>query len=127
MNLVTYKKILLERLRCPYSGSALILENVHDSTDDIIEGWLSSADKHYSYPIRNGIPRFVPDLTMLMQWNHFAKTQLDSHSWHPISAERFWKATNWNSDDMKNVWVLDIGFDSGRFAEIALSTEAQEL
>lgn len=123
------KKILLKCLRCPQSGQALILENIIDGSDDIMAGWLSSADKQYRYPIRDGIPRFVPESNYAdnfgMQWNHFAKTQLDSHSGHQISAERFWKATNWNPDDMKNVWVLDIGCGSGRFAEIALSTGAQ--
>jgi SAM-dependent methyltransferase len=59
-----------------------------------------------------------------MQWNHFAKTQLDSHSGHPISAERFWKATAWQPEEIAGQWVLDAGCGSGRFAEIALSAGA---
>jgi SAM-dependent methyltransferase len=60
-----------------------------------------------------------------MQWNHFAKTQLDSHSGHPISADRFWTSTGWNPDALKDRWVLDVGCGSGRFAEVALAAGAQ--
>ncbi len=59
-----------------------------------------------------------------IQWNRFPKTQLDSHSGHSISAERFWKATGWNPADLKNKWVLDVGCGSGRFAAIALEAGA---
>ena len=60
-----------------------------------------------------------------MQLNHFAKTQLDSHSGLPIFVERIWKATGWSPIDMRDKWVLDVGCGSGRFAEIALSSGAQ--
>jgi SAM-dependent methyltransferase len=92
------------------------------------DGWLVSADGRHRYPVRGGIPRFVPQSNYAdnfgMQWNHFARTQLDSHSGHPISADRFWKATAWNPSALKDRWVLDVGCGSGRFAEIALSTGA---
>lgn len=130
------KQQLLQRLRCPYSRQPLLLEPAGssltlglDPAGEIMDGWLTSEDGLHRYPIRNGIPRFVPESNYAdnfgMQWNHFAKTQLDSHSGHPISAERFWKATNWNADEMRDCWVLDVGCGSGRFAEIALSTGAQ--
>jgi len=118
---------LLERLCCPQTGQQLKLE-LADFCDGV-EGWLVSQDGHNRYPIRNGIPRFVPESNYAdnfgLQWNHFAKTQLDSHSGHLISAERFWKATGWDPADMRDKWVLDVGCGSGRFAEIALSTGAQ--
>ena len=93
------------------------------------DGWLVSTDGHHRYPVRGGIPRFVPPSNYAdnfgMQWNHFAKTQLDSHSGHPISADRFWKATAWNPSALKDRWVLDVGCGSGRFAEVALAAGAQ--
>ncbi len=120
------KTKFFERLRCPQSGQILRLEAA--ATTESGEGWLTSLDGHFCYPIRNGIPRFVPETNYAdnfgMQWNHFAKTQLDSHSGHPISADRFWKATGWSPADMHDKWVLDVGCGSGRFAEIALSTGA---
>jgi len=94
-----------------------------------MNGWLVSRDGRYRYPVRNGIPRFVPESNYAdsfgMQWNRFAKTQLDSFSGHPISGERFWTATGWNKADMRDRWVLDVGCGSGRFAEVALSSGAQ--
>jgi SAM-dependent methyltransferase len=131
------KLSLLAILRCPNSGSALRLEGGHplgemlplDSSEEIESGWLVSEDGHHRYPIRRGIPRFVPASNYAdnfgMQWNHFAKTQLDSHSGAPISAERFWKATGWNPADLKGRWVLDAGCGAGRFAEIAVAADAQ--
>ena len=60
-----------------------------------------------------------------MQWNRFSKTLLDSHSNHPISADRFWKSTGWKKEEISNNWVLDIGSGAGRFAEIALDAGAK--
>jgi SAM-dependent methyltransferase len=120
-------KNFLSRLRCPQTGQRL--NHQAPSADSLAaHNYVVSQDRRYRYPIRNGIPRFVPQSNYAdnfgMQWNHFAKTQLDSHSGHPISAERFWKATGWNPAEMKDKWVLDVGCGSGRFAEIALSTGA---
>lgn len=88
-----------------------------------------SADGQERYPLRGSIPRFVPESNYAdnfgMQWNHFAKTQLDSHSGHPISAERFWKATGLRPQDLVGQWVLDVGCGSGRFAEVALAAGAR--
>jgi len=123
---------LLSLLRCPQSGLPLSLEPgaiSQRATGEIESGWLLSADRKRRYAIRGGIPRFVPESNYAdsfgMQWNRFAKTQLDSHSGHPISAERFWRATGWRPEDMRSRWVLDVGCGSGRFAEVALSTGAQ--
>jgi SAM-dependent methyltransferase len=62
-----------------------------------------------------------------MQWNHFRQTQLDSFSGHPISANRFWKATGWHPEELAGKWVLDAGCGSGRFAEVALKAGARVL
>lgn len=126
------KTELLHYLRCPKSGQQLVLETGAEATNqssNIDSGWLISKDGNHRYPIRNGIPRFVPESNYAdnfgMQWNHFAKTQLDSHSGIPISGERFWGATGWNPDELRGQWVLDIGCGSGRFAEVALQAGAK--
>lgn len=122
---------LIQFLRCPKSGKPLQWEGEDATGNDgeLQEGWLVSEDRQHRYPVREGIPRFVPESNYAdnfgMQWNHFAKTQLDSHSGHSISADRFWMATGWNSAEMKGKWVLDVGCGSGRFAEVALSSGAQ--
>jgi 2-polyprenyl-3-methyl-5-hydroxy-6-metoxy-1,4-benzoquinol methylase len=121
---------LLDKLRCPVSHSPLQLsETSFVSGNDIVEGMLSTSDGKYQYHIKNSIPRFVPASNYAdnfgMQWNYFSKTQLDSHSGYPISSERFWNATGWKPEQLKDHWVLDIGCGSGRFAEIALKAGAK--
>ncbi len=122
----------LSILRCPNTGQRLILidgdDNVTKNMSSSKELLLENEDRQHKYPIRNGVARFVAQSNYAdnfgMQWNHFAKTQLDSHSGHLISAERFWKATGWHPSDLDGKWILDIGCGSGRFAEIALSAGA---
>ena len=55
------KRELLERLRCPKTKRRLILEVREPNADCIENGWLVSVDGQHRYPIRNGIPRFVPE------------------------------------------------------------------
>lgn len=110
---------LLSKLRCPKSKQVLKLEG-----NSLVTG-----NGNYKYQIENGIPRFVPKNNYAdnfgIQWNYYSKTQLDSYSGHSISADRFWKATGWNENELKDKWVLDVGCGSGRFAEIALNAGAK--
>jgi len=120
---------LLKIIRCPKSRQKLILDKSNSlSQDDIESAWLVSQDGKNRYPVQKFIPRFVPKMNYAdnfgMQWNYYSKTQLDSHSGHTISANRFWDATGWQELDMQNKWVLDVGCGSGRFAEVALSAGA---
>ena len=120
------KDTLISILRSPVSGQKLHLAD--GTSPDPESGWLVTEDGQHRHEIRGGIPRFVPASNYAdnfgMQWNHFARTQLDSHSGHAISAERFWGATGWLASDLADKWVLDIGCGAGRFAEIALSSGA---
>lgn len=119
---------LLELLRCPKTGKRLTLKDPVYCDGQVQTALLVSEDGQYSYPIRDFIPRFVPESNYAdnfgMQWNKFSKTQLDSHSGHPISADRFWKATGWKPEDIAGKWVLDVGCGAGRFAEVALKAGA---
>ena len=120
---------LLDLLRCPMTGQRLTIEGDPNHAAVINAGWLVSDDGQHRYPIRDGIPRFVPQSNYAdnfgMQWNHFRQTQLDSYSSHPISANRFWEGTGWSPQILKGQWVLDIGCGAGRFAEVALNAGAK--
>ena len=120
---------LLEILRCPKSGQRLRLEKPEYLNQCIQSGWLVSEDNQHRYPIRDFIPRFVPESNYAdnfgMQWNRFRQTQLDSYSGHPISAHRFWQATGWKPEELNGQWILDAGCGAGRFAEVALQAGAQ--
>lgn len=117
----------IERLRCPSTGQKLFKVD-EEGAEGPSGGWLISEDRAYKYPIIDGIPRFVPKSNYAdnfgVQWNYFRKSQLDSHSGHPISSERFWKATGWKRNEIKGKWVLDVGCGAGRFAEVAVGAGA---
>lgn len=120
---------LLDLLRCPQSKQTLKLHEPVYENKTIKSGWLLSEDDNYRYPIINFIPRFVPYSNYAdnfgMQWNKFRQTQLDSFSQLPISKERFYAATAWSKEQLKDQWVLDVGCGAGRFAEIALDAGAK--
>ena len=80
-------------------------------------------------PIIDGIPRFVPAENYAsnfgLQWNAFRSTQLDSQTGLALSGNRFWKNTHWESADLRNRTVLEIGSGAGRFTEILLTAGAR--
>jgi len=119
---------LFELLQSPQTSENLTLMKDTEDSRGIVSGILLNSTNSQKYPIRNSIPRFVPDSNYAdnfgMQWNLFSITQLDSNSGHPISSNRFWKSTGWTPDDIKGKWILDVGCGSGRFAEVALKAGA---
>ena len=122
-------KDLLGILRCPRTNAVLDLLDAEYKEGEIFSGVLVSRSEGHRYYIRKFIPRFVPSSNYAenfgMQWKKFRKTQLDSFSGHPISANRFWKATGWTREQIGGKWVLDVGCGAGRFAEIALNAGAK--
>ncbi len=87
-------------------------------------------DEGNSFPIVNGIPRFVEQHNYTdnfgFQWNRFQKTQIDRESKNSsFSKERFFTATNWDKEDLSGKDVLEVGSGAGRFTQIVLDhTEA---
>jgi ubiquinone/menaquinone biosynthesis C-methylase UbiE/uncharacterized protein YbaR (Trm112 family) len=82
-----------------------------------------------AFPIIGNIPRFVPKENYAqsfgLQWNRFAKTQLDSALGTDRSQNRFLHETLWSEPKLRGKLVLDAGCGSGRFSEIALSLGAR--
>jgi ubiquinone/menaquinone biosynthesis C-methylase UbiE len=117
---------LASLLRCPKSGLALHQEGTRSSD---VHHALVSEDGSTSYPIVGGIPRFVSSDNYAsnfgMQWNKFARTQLDSYSGVSISSDRFWRSLGCSPSSLRGKRVLDAGCGSGRFAEIALQAGAK--
>lgn len=95
---------------------------------EVLDGELTCESCGHSYAIKGGIPRFVPSSNYAdsfgYQWNIHAKTQLDSHSGLPISADRLFGVTGW-SRDLTGERVLEAGSGAGRFTEPLLSTNAE--
>jgi SAM-dependent methyltransferase len=59
------------------------------------------------------------------QWNHFAKSQLDSANGTTRSRDTFLKKTGFNLEELRGKRVLDAGCGMGRFAEVALEAGAE--
>jgi SAM-dependent methyltransferase len=121
-------KSTLDLLRCPQCrGSLALLED--SGLAEVEQGSLVCRSCNADYPIKDGIPRFVPKENYAdnfgVQWNLFQKTQLDSHSGRTISRDRFINYTGWTGEDLSGALVLDVGCGAGRFAEIALSLGAR--
>lgn len=85
---------------------------------------LECVENKHSFPVRNGIPRFVNTGNYAesfgFQWRKFSKVQLDSYNGTDFSEERFRLITGWTSNDLADKLVLDAGCGAGRFAEIAI-------
>ena len=122
-------KEFVDQLRCPITGQKLRPVLTHNdlssaSTKGVGQkeyrsAYLETIDGVHQYPIINHIPRFVTGENYAsnfgVQWNKFAKTQLDSFSGLMITENRFFAATGWNKSSMKGKWILDLGCGAGRF------------
>lgn len=121
-------RMTLDLFRCPKCQEPLALTG-DEASVEIEEGTLVCGSCGMKYPIKNGIPRFVPEENYAdnfgVQWNLFRKTQLDSHSGQSISRDRFLRYTGWTREDLEGALVLDAGCGAGRFAEVALSLGAR--
>jgi 2-polyprenyl-3-methyl-5-hydroxy-6-metoxy-1,4-benzoquinol methylase len=119
---------LLEYLRCPKSGSRLVLAD-GDGGEHVRTGTLKTPDGRYEYPIVEYIPRFVPRENYASnfgkQWNEFRRTQLDSNTGLPLSRQRLLDSLGCPPEALNGVRLLDVGCGAGRFAEVALALGAE--
>jgi SAM-dependent methyltransferase len=82
----------------------------------------------HSFPVTNGIPRFVSGTTYAdafgVQWNTYRTTQLDSYTGTTISRDRAARCMGpvWSS--LAGKTVLECGCGAGRFTEVLLSRGA---
>lgn len=110
---------LLPLLACPVTGAPLELKDaVVETNGTITSGTLVSAgNPNVTYPVINGIPRFVPQTGAATgntvtsfgdQWNHFNFDKFSQHFAHHTIAHTFGKYT-W----FKGKSVVDAGAGSG--------------
>lgn len=115
---------LLQILACPKCRSALALaEGAAAVGGDIRSGGLDCVGCGLSYPVVNGIPRFVPHddyaSSFGYQWNRFRLEQIDAANGTRLSERRLYSETGWTEEWMGGKWVLDAGCGAGRFVEVA--------
>lgn len=82
-----------------------------------------------AFPTVDGIPRFVDSElysgSFGFQWNHFARTQLDSANDDRSSRDTFVEKTGWPTEVLAGCTVLDAGCGMGRFAEVCADAGAE--
>ena len=93
-----------------------------------VEGSLRCANCQATYPVRDGIARFVPaenySQSFGLQWNLHRRTQLDSTIGKPISEHRLYQATGW-ARELRGQRILEAGSGAGRFTEVLCRTGAE--
>ena len=87
---------------CPQTGEALeLINNEYISKNNVV------------YKIKNIIPWFCDEESYVdnfgMQWNKFAKTQLDSYSGSNLSEKRFFGKTNWEQISLEKLNASEVG------------------
>jgi SAM-dependent methyltransferase len=122
------KTTALEFLGCPRCRQSLTLEVRSQRGREILEGGLRCAACGSSYPIRGGVPRFVPQgayaQTFGSQWNWFRTVQIDSLNASTISDRALRDTTGWSDSEYRGRLLLDAGVGAGRFAERAAAKGA---
>ncbi|MGI8959775.1 MAG: methyltransferase domain-containing protein [Bryobacteraceae bacterium] len=123
------KPRLLNWLVCPQDRGILRLKEAVEKNGEIESGSLVCDSCGRIYPVVNGVPRFVPSENYAssfgLQWNCYARVQLDSQNGTTYSRDRFYAINEWRPPTLQGKLVLDIGCGAGRFAEIALSDGAE--
>lgn len=74
--------------------------------------------------IVRGIPRICDSANYTdnfgMQWNRFARIQLDREGGSRQSATRFFAETAWTSEQLDGIDLLEVGSGAGRFSRVVL-------
>lgn len=102
--------------------------------DDVRTGELRCPGCAAVFPIRDGLPRFVPAENYAQsfgfQWNRHAKTQLDSYSGRDISRSRLAAAlgielaAQGGRLELAGQRILEAGSGAGRFTEVLVAAGA---
>jgi SAM-dependent methyltransferase len=119
---------LLSLLACPRCHGELDLRAVSTAHDCIQEGLLRCRGCRSEYPIRNGIPRFVPDAayarSFSFEWKRWRRTQFDTDSRND-SLTTFTASTGRRPADFAGKWVLEAGCGAGRYMDLLSRAGAQ--
>jgi SAM-dependent methyltransferase len=119
----------LNVLVCPTCKVDLLAEIAVVEGNEILDGTLTCSSCAARYPIRGGVPRFVPDGVYAnsfgRQWNWFRTVQLDSQTRTSRSEDALNAVTGWRDDQYRGRRLLDAGVGAGRFAERAADKGAE--
>jgi SAM-dependent methyltransferase len=119
---------LLRLLACPDCRKPLELRAAQTGRNSIQEGALRCTACGKDFPIRQGIPRFVPNAayanSFSFEWQRWRKTQFDTDADRP-SLRTFIASTGRQPDEMAGKTVLDAGCGAGRYMDLMARAGAQ--
>lgn len=123
------KTTALDVFVCPTCHERLrLLAGARDGAE-VIEGTLTCGGCAAAYPIRGGVPRFVPAGAYAnsfgYQWRWFRTVQIDSLNHTSESDSALHATTGWDDGEYEGRRLLDAGVGAGRYAERAAAKGAQ--
>lgn len=123
------KEALLALLACPRCRAPLdCVDAVRGEGNEIESASLSCRGCREAFPVRGGIPRFVPDDgyggSFGMQWNLFRTEQLDSATDADESRRRLHSEIDGDAAWLAGKTILEAGCGAGRFLEVAAASGA---
>lgn len=123
------KLAALDVFVCPACRESLRPRIDSRDSEEILEGTLTCDGCGSDYPIRRGVPRFVPEgayaTSFGYQWNWFRTVQIDSVNGSTESDEMLRGTTGWTDADYRGRRLLDAGVGAGRYAERASAKGAE--
>lgn len=115
------KTRLAQLLSCPDCQAALLLGPVSRQGDEILSGELRCSKCGAGFPIRDGIPRFVPGDAYVesfsFEWRRWRLTQLDTPQ-RRASEATFVASTGRRPEELAGKLVLDAGCGAGRYMDV---------
>lgn len=116
--------LIPRQARCVSHGESLSL----DGAASVEEANALVCPAGCRIPVIGGVPRFVRSSTYAaafgLQWRSFQRTQLDSETGLPISANRLARCLGGTLDVVRGRAVLEVGCGAGRFTELLLASGA---
>ncbi len=124
----------LSTLRCPTCHGSLTIDPIENTSgssapQDRLEGDLRCAACNRDYPVRRGIPRFVPEQNYAgsfgFEWTLYGDLQYDRLQDNTMTRDRFYQQTGLTPADLRGKKVLEAGCGGGRFSDVVLAAGAE--
>lgn len=133
------KQQLLSRLCCPsckgdldlaVTGSETVVDPASGTSfEELLEGEIRCAGCGKKYPLRGGIPRFVPSDSYVdnfsVQWRKLRASTKTRPSKVDRALEHFQARTDFDLSKVRGEWVLEAGSGGGRYVKLLADAGAE--